>query len=336
MNIAILTHPLGSNYGGILQAYALSAYLKNMGHSVILLNRLTNKPFFKRLIRALMMKLKHPRYFSSKNKNLVAFVETYLTYSEPMSTTSQLTRYIKRKNVDAVIVGSDQVWRYDFVAGYGYDYFLDFVPAGTRRLSYAASFGLSEWRFSKEQTACIKHFLSAFSAVSVREDEGVKLCEEELGLQADHVLDPTMLLQPDDYSAITSPRQVNEDYVFIYWLGAAEEKRKALAEAQILKKKIIDISLRGDEPLVPVQDWLSYIKYADHVVTDSFHGCVFSILFQRPFTICSNNLGGNGRLASLLRALNIDATSPVQYNEVCERIIELREKSDNYLRESLA
>lgn len=336
MKLAILTHPLGANYGGILQAFALSSYLRRQGHEVTVLNRQTNLPFLKRLVKSVLVALHHPRYNNPRYQHLVSFFRKYINYSNPLSTDSQMTGFVKGKSIDAVIVGSDQVWRTSFAMGYGYNYFLDFVPSGVRKISYAASFGLSKWEYNKEQTTRIQQLLSNFNAVSVREDEGVILCKENLGISAEHVLDPTMLLRADDYEHITSKRLVEDNYVFVYWLGSDVEKKKALNAAKIGDKRVVDISLRGSQPLMPIEDWLSYIKYAGHVVTDSFHGCVFSILFQKQFTICANNSGGNGRLKSLFTMLEIDTNqSPVDYNAVSARLENLRSYSYDFINKAL-
>lgn len=336
MKIAILTHPLGANYGGILQAYALSAYLRKQGHDVVVLNRQSNLPLLKRMVKTVLVALHHPRYNDPRYKHLVSFVKKYINHSKPLQTDAQMNKFVESNNLNAVLVGSDQVWRTGFAMGYGFNYFLDFVSAGVRKLSYAASFGLSQWEYNNEQTQHIKQLLSDFKAISVREDEGVQLCKDNIGITAEHVLDPTMLLHAEDYSSITSPRLVEKEYVFVYWLGSEEEKRKALESAKIDGKRIIDISLRGSEPLMPIEDWLSYIKYADHVVTDSFHGCVFSILFQKQFTICANNSGGNGRLKSLFTMLDIKfGETPIDYSVVAIRLGNLRSHSYDFINTAL-
>lgn len=336
MKIGILTHPLGANYGGILQAFALSSYLKGQGHDVTVLNRQSNLPLAKRILKSVLVALHHPRYNNPRYKHLVSFVKKYINYSKPLSTGGQMSGFVKGNSMDAVIVGSDQVWRTGFAMGYGYNYFLDFVPAGVRKLSYAASFGLSQWEYNNEQTLRIKQLLSEFKAISAREDEGVQLCKDNIGVTADHVLDPTMLLNASDYEPVTSERKVKDDYVFVYWLGSAEEKQKAIEAASIECKRIVDISLRGSEPLMPIEDWLSYIKYADHVVTDSFHGCVFSILFGKQFTICANDSGGNGRLRSLFSMLGIDMSSPqIDYTIVYDKLDNLRSHSYDFLNKAL-
>ncbi len=336
MRISILTHPLGANYGGILQAFALSKYLQNQGHEVFVLNRHANMSFVKRMIKAVLVALHHPRYNNARYQHLAAFVKRHIPYTKPLCSTKQMTDFLRSQHIQAAIVGSDQVWRAGFAMNYGYNYFLDFVPDGVKKIAYAASFGLNEWEYTDSQTRTIRHLVHDFAAVSVREDVGVNLCLDYMDVKAEHVLDPTMLLCAEDYAAVTSPRIIPENYVFVYWLGSAEEKQKAVAKLNLKEKELVDISLRGAEPLMPVEDWLSYIKYADRVVTDSFHGCVFSILFGKQFTMCANNSGGNGRLSSLFAMLGVNpAEYEIDYKTVGERLERLRYLSYTFLKEAL-
>lgn len=335
MKIGILTHPLGTNYGGILQAYALSSYLMSQGHEVIVLNRQSNHSIVGCYVKAIMMLLRHPRYNNPKFKHLKQFVANYINCSKPIFTDAQMSKFVRDNQIEIVIVGSDQVWRKSFAMMYGYNYFLDFVPTGIRKMSYAASFGLRNWEYDREQTSRIKQLVSEFNALSVREIEGVLLLQEQLGIKAEHVLDPTMLLQAKDYKLITSDRLVDEDYIFVYWLGCIEEKNKALRSIDCSGKKIIDCSVRNMNILISIQEWLSYIQHAEYIVTDSFHGCVFSILFQKQFTIWKNESGGNGRLDSLFSVLKIQPNVSINYEKINPILDGLRIESLRYLHSSL-
>ncbi len=335
MKIGILTHPLGSNYGGILQAWALSTYLKSQGHDVVVLNRRNNLSLFKRIVKNVLIAIGYKRYANPKYVQLERFVIQYINYSTPLSADSQMTNYVKRHGLDLVIVGSDQVWRPDFAKKYGFNYFLDFVPQGVKQASYAASFGLSDWGYNSEETRIIAQLLSKFVSVSVREDEAVKLCKDNLGIEVEHLLDPTLLLTNTDYDKIASGRKITEPYTYVYWLGSEEDKQKALSMYGG-QNKIVEISLRGNAQLDSIEDWLSYIKYSENVITDSFHGCVFSIIYHKQFNICDNFSGGNGRLSSLIKMLNIDLNSDaINYDEVYKELESLKMKSLGYLNEIL-
>lgn len=338
MKIAILTHPLGVNYGGILQAYALSTYLEKEGHKVVLLNRQHDMSFLKRIIKLILIAIHYPRYYNPKYKKLKNFVKQNINYTKPIYSSAELANYLTNNNINWIIVGSDQVWRADFALGYGFNYFLSFVPSYIKKMSYAASFGLSEWKYTEEQTSKIKYLINKFDAISVREDEGVTLCKQNLHINTEQVLDPTMLLQAEEYASITSKRLVNMDYAFVYWLGSEEEKKKVLSS--VIGKKIIDISLKSSASLISIEDWLSYIKYADIVITDSYHGCVFSILFQKQFYICANKSGGNGRLKSLFATLDIGnmndgINQPVDYSKIATVLESQRKKSFEFIRSAI-
>lgn len=337
MKIGILTHPLGANYGGILQAWALSKYLESIGHDVVVLNRKNNLPLLKRIAKNILTTCGYKRYADPKYSKLIRFVENNINYSRPLSTDRQMTAYVKQHGLDLVIVGSDQVWRPDFAKKYGFNYFLDFVPQGVKQASYAASFGLSEWGYNSNETQTISRLLSKFVAVSVREDEAVKLCKDNLDIEVEHMLDPTLLLDNTYYDKIASCRKINEPYTYVYWLGSEEEKQNAIREFGG-QTKIVEISLRGNTQLDSIDDWLSYIKYADTVITDSFHGLVFSILFNKQFYIRSNTSGGNGRVRSLLEMLEIASqldgdSKSIDYSIVNRRIHELRQRSYKFISE---
>lgn len=336
MKIAILTHPLGANYGGILQAYALSCYLQRKGHNVVVLNRQPNHNIFIRFIKKLLITLGHPRYNNPRYLYLRRFIKKYINYSQAIYSTRSLNSFLKRNKIEVVVVGSDQVWRKDFAMGYGYNYFLDFVPDETIRIAYAASFGLSTWDYTQEQTCEIEKLIKRFANISVREDEGVALCRKYLNIEASHVLDPTMLLKVEEYENIMSPRIVEENYVFVYWLGSEKAKKEALVKITDKTKRIVDISLRGDQALIAIENWLSYIKYADQVITDSFHGCVFSILFHKQFILSANNSGGNGRLSSLFRMLDINTEDKeLDFKIIEKRLNGRRVKSEQFINKAL-
>lgn len=304
MKIAILTHPLEGNYGGILQAYALSTFLKRQGHEVVILRRFANNSNIKRIIKQFLISIKYPRYYSPRFKEQRRFKSKYLKESKILYSSHELSKFISKNKFDIVIVGSDQVWRADFAKSFGYDYFLEFVPSGVKKIAYAASFGLSTWDYSTEETKHIQRLLETFDAVSVREIGGEKLCMDYLNFRAEHVLDPTMLLQVTDYANLASPRVISDNYIFIYWLGSKETKKKILES--ITDIKIVDISLTQKDALPSIEDWLSYIKYADRVITDSFHGMVFSLLFHKNIEVFPNDKGGNDRILSLFKMFGIE------------------------------
>lgn len=344
MKIGILTHPQHCNYGGILQCYALSEYLKKLGHEPIVIRREPNRPIFiKRWLLTLLRGLRIPRYYQSnridRTVNIRPFVGEYLNRTHPICSDKQMFRVCKEYNLDAVIVGSDQVWRRSFAKGYGYNYFLDFVPEDVVKLSYAASFGINDWQYTQEETEKICSLIQRFISISVREEEALALCNIKMHIDAEWLIDPTLLLTSQEYSVITSSRRINERYVFVYWLGDKSQINEELAKYKNLGYKIVELYLRDEHEQMSVQDWLSYIKYADRIITDSFHGVVFSILFEKSFSIYKNESGGTGRLFSLMKLLevsySIDLDKGLDYVTLSEKLWKLREKSRIYLTKSL-
>lgn len=343
MKIGILTHPLHSNYGGILQCYALNTYLRKLGHDTVVIRRVHNKQFFlkrwlKYILRIIGVSRFRHKQSDNKSINLSKFINSYIDYTTSVDSVHKMKCICRQYSLDAVIVGSDQVWREDFAMNYGYNYFLDFVPKNVIKLSYAASFGLSEWHYNSSQTANIKKLLSEFRGVSVRELDGVTLCQDYLKLTPSLLIDPTLLLDKVDYEKISSNRLVEDKYVFVYWLGDKSRIADTILKYQEDGYNIVEIQLRSNSILPSIGDWLSYIQFADFVVTDSFHGCVFSLIFNKNFCIHSNDSGGNGRLTTLLTILNIsdrDALIQPDYSKVNTILHDLRSQSYQFLNGTL-
>lgn len=345
MRIGILTHPLKSNYGGILQAYALTRTLQKMGHEPVILHREPDCPVWKRAVIGLLRKLHFPRYYHPEDKarveKLTDFVTGYFNHTAPIYSSRGFRRTVRKHGLEAVIVGSDQVWRADYAIHFGYDYFLASVPDDVIKASYAASFGLSEWKYNQQQTDTIKHLLKDFNGVSVREYDGAALCRKYLDVEPVVTVDPTLLLSGNDYDDIVSPRLVDKPYVFVYWLGNQEKLKEILAPYEATGQyQIVSVSLRDKTPLMSIGDWLSMIKYADLVVTDSFHGCVFSTIFRTQFIAHKNASGGTGRLASLFKILGMDEksenpSSEVDYGEAYKVLTIRKEEALSYLNSVL-
>ncbi len=328
MRIAILTLPLHTNYGGILQAYALQTVLERMGHDVCLIEK-RQKPLRLPLWKA-------PLFYGKRIlKNLTGhpfpiFYEQKVNREKPIiqQHTDQFVRkYIKRRIVnsfseiketdfDAIVVGSDQIWRPKYFLNIEHAY-LDFTEGwNIRRIAYAASFGTNEWEYNKRQTRECGRLLQNFDAVSVREKSGIDLCRNHFNVQATHVLDPTMLLEAGDYiklfEAESTPKSPGT--LLNYILDETPEKM-ALIEKIAKDKglipfrvnsKVEDINALLPERIQPsVEQWLRGFYDAEFIVTDSFHACVFSILFNKPFLVYGNKKRGLSRFKSLLERIGL-------------------------------
>lgn len=148
---------------------------------------------------------------------------------------------------------------------------------------------------------------SRFKAISVREASGVELCKDYLGIEAQHVLDPTLLLTAEDYIALTGENDYpQERYIATYILDPNPAKKKvAMEESRALGLDVVPVGQMHCDCFDSVESWLATIAHSDRVITDSFHGTVFSIIFRRPVKILENDIRGNSRLKSLIVMLGL-------------------------------
>lgn len=374
MKIGILTLPLHNNYGGILQAYALQETLKSMGHRPILID---NSGTIK-----LPILTKYYRYAVRTAKNILLNSNLTIRYDKehnyPIKVMRQhtyrfLKKYIsridlqgsytllKKSRFDAIVVGSDQVWRprYFWHAPLS-DAFLAFAKDwDIKRISYAASFGSEEWEYTPEQTAECGDLLRRFDAVSVRESSAVSLCKEHFNVDAQHVLDPTMLLDASHYITLFQQAKtpVSEGDLMCYILDSSKEK-EALVRSVASTFSLTPFSVNSkyevpDAPLEekiqpPVEKWLRGFYDAKYVITDSFHACVFSILFKKPFIVYGNKHRGMARFQSLLSIFGLEdrlvttpeeastvVSRPIDWDTVYTRLDEWRQKSRDFLTAAL-
>jgi len=324
MKIVILTHTLNNNYGGLLQAFALQTVLKRMGHDTVTA-RFSVCCFKLRIIRFISYFIR--RYLLgnlSQNAERKISVHTSRfvdTYMDTIDYFGGKTRPVPGvlKLYDAIVVGSDQVWRpaYMHVPAY----FLDFTKdEKMKRIAYAASFGQDNWgEFSPALTRKCALYAKRFDAISVREDSAVKLCKEKLGVDALHLLDPTLLLDKEEYIRLADQEYpiVREKILMSYILDRSEDKRK-ITELLSHSLQLVPLEVMPAESLntkcdnilaatyLPVEEWLAGFRDAEFILTDSFHGCVFSILFNKPFLVIGNKERGMSRFHSLLHMFELE------------------------------
>lgn len=377
MKIGILTQPLLENYGGLLQCYALQTILKRLGHEAWVVQRTSGelqgftkkvlfsciKQFDKIFLGGKLVKRLRPNTYAKRNTSY--FVLNYINPKTKLITTTEtLKKCNVEQNFEAYIVGSDQVWRPVYSPCIN-NYFLDFLSPQdrTKRIAYAASFGVDEWEFSEEETSVCKDLIKLFDGVSVREDSATALCEKYLGRNdALHVLDPTMLLEKEDYIRIVEKEKEPKSpgNLFCYILDESSEKNQvvesiasqidAVPFTQMPKCKLTDENLKDrlDDCVYPsVTAWLRAFMDADMVVTDSFHGCVFSIIFNKPFWVIGNHSRGMARFESLLSmfgleerlikrtSMSVEFTSPIDWARVNAIKKDWQEKSYNFLKINL-
>lgn len=327
MKVAIVTLPLHTNYGGLLQAYALKRCLEDMGHEVTVLDRKVKMPlpaawkapfiYMMRLMqgKSLAEVFRERRY----KRDYPVFAARVQPFTDKCICPRVLGWYneIKEGEYDAFIVGSDQVWR-PLYFGRIEDAFLDFTKDwDVVRMSYAASFGTDNLELEYETIQRCTSLLERFNAVSVRESSGVTMCEEWLDCdRAVHVLDPVMMLDAEEYKKLAADASDHtcKDGVVTYILDKTPEKQTVVDfMTRVSGCEAADLSVCSDphvparERVVPpIEDWLAGFMDARCVVTDSFHGCVLAILFHKPFVAVGNSRRGMSRLESLLGTFGLD------------------------------
>lgn len=376
MRIGILTLSFHVNYGGILQAYALQTVLKRMGHDVVVITTplvkrhisLLHKAFaypkrfvLKYLLGQKNIIIRYEHYFNESNllvqRNTDKFVRSYI-YSHEVNHLSDLEEH----DFDAFVVGSDQVWRKMYFTGSKAEplvnAFLQFAEGwDVKRVAYAPSFGTDDWEYSLQDTVDCASLIKLFDALSVREQSAVRLCRQHLGVNVQHVLDPTLLLEPQDYVNLIRRNHTphSQGNMHCYILDATVEKNK-LIDYIAAKRQLVPFWVgadtynlqvsESDRIQPPVEQWLQAFREAAYVVTDSFHACVFSILFRKPFVVYGNKDRGMTRFQSLLSMLGLEERlitgldgyehlGDIDYDAVYSKLNKLRENSLNFLKEAL-
>jgi len=373
MRIGIVTLPLHTNYGGILQAYALQTILERMGHEVEILQvqRLKELPYYrmplvyaKRFIKKFVLRYPYTRIFEEQwwNKEGTSVVRKY--------TDQFLNKYLHLRfmysikevqpvDYEGYVVGSDQVWRKCYFTTSMYtticDAFLRFAKDWkVKRVAYAASFGTDTWEYTHKETTRCGWLLQQFDAVTVREDSAVELCRQKLGVDAVHVLDPTMLLMAQDYQALFEEIGISksEGDMHCYMLDHSPEKQdlidgianeRGLRPFSILNPVRPPVKDASELTQPSVEQWLRAFYDSEFVVTDSFHACVFSILFRKQFVVYGNEGRGMARFHSLLSLFGLEdrlvydyeqyrGLSPIDYDRVYEKLDICRKRSMDVLR----
>lgn len=377
MKIGILTLPLNSNYGGVLQAYALQTVLKRMGHDVLEVELKKNlrwqypplwkmplsfgKRFlFKYIVRRKNQKILLERY---ERKIYPLLVHDILEFISKYIKQFKVDKFIDCKGkFDAFVCGSDQIWRYKYYPLFEGDIanvYLKFLGDDScKRIAYAASFGTDNWEYPAKETAECKNWIQKFDTVSVRENTGVKLCSTYYDIKAKHVLDPTMLLSKEDYVALIEKSDVpkSKGNLFCYILDNTDEKMNVVKNIE-KQRHLSSFFMNGDcgnwtEDLEkriqpPVESWLRAFYDSEFIVTDSFHACVFSILFHKQFLVIGNKERGLARIYSLLSmfgledrltsdtGLDINRMKTIDYDRVDEILAKHREESRTFLIQAL-
>lgn len=358
MRIGILNLPFDNNYGGNLQRYALITVLQRLGHQVehINLHRRYKLPWYKkpysyskRILQRIFFGYNQPlfveklleRQAAERNVSALQFYERYIPHTKAVYSISDI-KTVCKNSYDAYIVGSDQVWREGMTRQLGLEnYYLKFTEGKKcKRLAYAVSLG-NNLSYDKATIHKLTPLYAQFDAVSVREYGTIELIESYGWNQPKPLwtLDPTMLLDKSDYERLIDNAKVipnlTSDKIFCYILDLNDEIMRMIAEKQkVLGCESIIVGL-SDTQNVSIEQWLCNIMNSKMVITDSFHGTVFSVLFNKPFVFVGNEKRGNARIDSLFKLLDIKNTDSINWSFINKRLEEQRILSISFLQKSL-
>ena len=356
MNIGIVTFHSSCNYGAALQAYALSSVLRSMGHSTQFIDYLgcpQSSPSYR-------MWGMHPSDVMQwyKFRDFKSFIRTYCSKTEAAYSSFEEIRR-NPPEFDAYICGSDQIWNPVLLRGGKLDpvFFLDFVPDGAKRISYAASFGGDslDQQFHGE----LKDFLSRFTSLSVRESPAAAFVRDIAGVECATVLDPVFL--PEDYSEIMPKSTRAKGSILCYLLQRSPEVFEAVSQfEEATRKPLLNIygsskfwTSPGKSVRPSPGEWVGLFRDADTVLTNSFHGVAFSIIMQRKFVVLplAGHLGKrSGRIAEILQAVGLEERQspsfsvkdlitimkqPINWKNVTERLEQHRKLSMDFLCDSI-
>lgn len=316
MKITILTFSKEDNNGANLQCYALYKTLCGWGHDVDILD-IQLAPLKMSLLSKIIRIKKHFDYINFRKRYLNCFTKKYKTIDQLVNTPPKS---------DLFVVGSDQVWNPEITKRLDpLVYFFSFLPDGVKRISYAASFGIVQWTNDKIKDD-VRLLLSKFSAISVREDSGVEICNKTFGVDARVVCDPTLLL--DSYEDICGKydrrKETNQLMYFKFVRNAAVRdfikenakrynyKVNALGEFRYLKGGVY-------RPFYKIEDWLNTIRYSKLIITDSFHCIVFCVLFHKKFIALPGHNNRLSRINSLLDTLGLSDRFCNNFDELKNR-----------------
>ncbi|MDD4509914.1 MAG: polysaccharide pyruvyl transferase family protein [Oscillospiraceae bacterium] len=351
---ATVTYYNEYNYGAVLQTYALQKFLHSLGidnkivdyseRSTKILEKIScgKLRFALYAVKRNLKLLVNYRSIINKRARFNAFVNDNLMLTDHYDSVENLI--ITPPEVDLLIAGSDQIW--NLSSKLRKDFFLMFGGDSVVRISYAASLG--RYDFSLEQKRVLICAVSKFDYVSVRESEAVTYLNETGNINAELLVDPTLLLNDTEWKEIAISPNIKEKYILCYPLlyhtdidGALKKLKKELDIKVVAispdgtKCCYADITVKDSGPA----EFLGWVANAEYVVTSSFHGTVFSLLFKKPF-VSYNNAANSGRISNLLDLVGLsnrfnpaDVPSKeltIPYDRVFEIVNKEREKSKSF------
>lgn len=346
MKVGILTFHHTTNFGATLQAYALSKFIQQQGCSVEFINYQPEKAV-KVYREVLYFKAKKTELLSNfiRSYKMQKFVKQNMTVSKKIYSTPDSLKGFEHR-YDVLVVGSDEIWNINSFRGTDTSYFLDFVGSDVKKISYAASFGSTTDLGYYEGR--ISSLVGKFDQLAVRDTNSLKLIEQACGRGATKVLDPTFLTEYEDLVGDTE--RIGK-HILIYGKVSSDLGLLIRKTANKLNVPVISVGYTNkfadaSHLAVGPKEWLQYFATASYVFTSFYHGTIFSILFQKPFTVFSSE-HKTIKLKDLLNDLELSHRidydpsndqancETIDYDSVFRTIEDKREISKKYILESL-
>lgn len=346
MKVSLITYHDEDNYGAILQAYATYKALKQIGVDAEIIDY--RMPHKQSIISKVVFALRRYRHQCFRKKFFDKRTRVYNSLQELL---------VDPPKSDCYLVGSDQTWNPEISKEHAMAYFLDFGGDEVKKVSYAASIGLNQWKEDKNApTEKVKSALAKFNSVLVREKQAVAICNDVFGVKAQQVVDPVLLFK--DYPELTGDFKIEKGKMVVYKLIKNMDfynKSKIIADHFSMHRVSVGSvrRLKGIKCPYPesVDKWVKQFATAELVFTDSFHGTILSLLYHKPFVIYMGNPKRVGRLTSILSEVGLAdrictsehssdylievAERPIDWAYVDSKISNLRIDSYNLLKEAL-
>ena len=364
VKVSIITLHRVFNYGSVLQAYATQKIFEDLGYSVEIIDYITEQRRNKRIFATVPDSINNIIH-----KYIYLFFKVFSILIKKYTFGRFLKRYVNLSNkkyityhdlvsdppqADIYVTGSDQVWNSNYNEGIDKGFFLEFAPNEKKKISFVASFGKTHLDRSEKEVT--KTYLKKYNALSVREDCAIDILNDLGYYNCTCLIDPTLQVKKEHWEKLASKRLVKENYLILMLLynednGATQYARKIADEKglklvkiswELKKNRFVDILMTHRSP----EDFLSLFKYADFVVTNSFHGLAFSINLNKQFIVVPRK-EYNSRIESLLRLTGLEermvtsaaqlsvTKSMIDYTKVNHIIEAERLKAIEFIKESI-
>ena len=355
MKVGIITFQRVDNFGSMLQAYALSKYLEKLGQEVAIIDyiypqdmkqyRIFRTHIYKKRPQTLLGDLVYIRRNISRKKSFAHFRDSCLNFTQNTYVYGSDKIKETNHNFDAFICGSDQIWNTNCTQTVVPEYFLEFVEDNKLKVAYAPSMPCE---IKESEYLAVKKFVSRLDYISVRENYTVDFLRKKIGVSNSIIctVDPTLLLEADEYIKDFSITEKQEKYIFVYILGNKEVKNDIIKNVLFIKKRtgfsIKYVYIRKISEFekaeyiygIGPEEFLDYVYNASYIITDSFHATVFSLMFKKSFFVFPRN-DSEIRVKELLENLGMSERY-IDGNELPEMDLVYPANFDNKLQNMIS